>query len=276
MTTDTVARSLMDRFTDRSGTGRTYYAVWPGDDSPRLKWDGHYVPLAPHNQVVARASGNLFGPAVDALGRSIPGVTAIRDGFSRTTAGMVKTFDAWDFCQGIAKSKGRLVQRGLVFVEKVEEIPAAMERGRVLWEQDRLQWAHGIIRKELAHQKDQEAKGQPPGSIPPLNYEQLLEARDLLERHRAERGKQVDVGALSALVMGEAAPAPVVPPVLSAPPPTAAAQPTGADPAAGVALYFEAQAAGVTLLKAELQGLLDNDPETLAVVREKIKELAAA
>lgn len=249
--------------------------VWAGDKPLQLKFSGFIFYVPPRTETAKRGPGSpyLFESAKDSNGRTIPGTIVVTDLLHTTPeGGYKKTFDVDACCRFLDRDRARLFEQGFQIVSEPGEIGIAMEESIPLWEQSEDRRAHEIIQSELARQEAFKAKGQePPESS---SAEQVKWAVQHLSRPGRRHAKPAfSTDSLKNVLSGKA--------------PTAEAEPKKTpdeeiaawaddhdakiDMAGNMRLYQEAKDLGIKLTRTDLAGLLDNDPEMVELVAEKIK-----
>ena len=256
----------------------------------------------------AAQSPYIYDSAVNAEGNYVPGTIVVTDRFRRTPeGGSEKVFDVSLFCQYLERDRQDLIGRGLEIVSDVADCQAAMDECVPRWEESMDDRARRVIVDELERRRKLEIKGNPlvagssesdvvwafehqrrrgPSAMPAVTTEDL-------KRVMLGEPPSVSSQAESNLKDDELPPSAAIylpkdnPPALSTEdltgkkpdaPPSASA-PVEPEPPAPVAapgainvtqMRRTATALGVRLVKKELEGLLDNDTDTIELVAEKI------
>jgi hypothetical protein len=159
-----------------------------------------------------------------------------------------------------------LFARGFAIVSDPEDVTPLMREQLIpAWETSQDERARQVIATELERRKKLEAKGNPitPGS----SEHHVLWAFKHMAKRQAANQPMLTTEDLFAVASGSYTPkeAPAAPEVK--------APAGGRDP---VTLYAEAKALSVKLNKAELDGLLAGDVETVMSVAEQIRERKTA
>lgn len=259
---------------------QSFIIVWPGDEEVSVQYNGEPVIIPATSQVAdpgAKHSRHRFPSAKDRAGNPIPGTVLLSDIVREdaATAGIVKPFDAREWCEGVYANNKPLINRGLRIVVEPEEVEAARAEGRPLWEKGEIGHAESVLREELARMDYWSKKGQPaPESS---SHEAVMKAKAFLENVHRNRKDSISKDDLLA-ALGEAPKyAPAVPAAAPVAPPAATTEDPQADLAiAARAMRKAAQEGKVNLTKAELEGLIDLNVEVMTAVEKKLEEAGAA
>lgn len=243
-----------------------FILVWSGDEREQLQFDGEvfWMPATTETAKTGEGSQFRFEGARDVHSELIAGTLLITDRIRSIDGNRIKIFDADEFVRWVEGVRGDLLDRGLVICDLVTEVPAALLEGRPLWQASRDAWARETLEVELGRRKKWEEKGLPaPQSS---SEEKVLKALT----HQRDRGAElsaIDTGDIVAALSGQAPPA--KPLVEQKPVPTL-------QKLDGRKLFMQAQNFGLNLKKAELEGLLRDDEDTMKAVADVLHEKAEA
>lgn len=254
-----------------------FILVWAGDEAKQVAFDGELFVLPPHDTKAEAGAGSpyRYEGVRDARGEMLPGTITVKDRIeSNAQGGFIKRFDVVEFCTWLEDNREDLFAQGFAIVESAEEVAAAMVSGRPKYERSQDEYARAVLQQELERRKKWESKGIP---APQSSSEHKIRwaAQHLENRARVAPSLSDDairrvLGGV-AIAVGTPGPTPeraheVEPldPKLELDKPLDAHTPGD--------MYEMAEAAGITLTKAEMGKLLRNDLEYRAAL---LKQIAA-
>jgi len=233
--------------------------VWSGDEREQLRYDGKPILLPAHNETAQIGKGHpfRFESARDGKDRLIPGTLLVTDVVVDTPSGGVKkVFDVGEFCEFLERDKTHLFERGLEIVGKPDQVQAAMEAARPMWERSQDARAQQILSTEMERISKYEEKGQPApeGS----NAERVAWAISHLQQRRTADVARFGKDDLAAVLSGQ----------FVKPKPQEVAE---VEQLTAKQIMAQAHEVGLKLTKTELEGLIEGDDEQIEFVKEKIK-----
>lgn len=239
--------------------------VWAGEEPLVIGYDGDEIRLPARTEIAQKGNQSQyrFESAQTKAGHFIPGTVLLTDLFRTTEqGGYEKTFDVNKLCEYLERDRQDLFARGFAIVSDSEDVTPLMREQLIpAWEASQDERARQVIATELERRKRLEAKGNPitPGS----SEHHVLWAFKHMAKRQASNQPMLTTDDLFAVASGSyiAKEAPDAPAAAKAP--TVARDP--------MALYAEAKAIGVRLNKAELDGLLAGDVETVMSVAEQVR-----
>lgn len=250
-------------FLDRS---RSYIAVWSGEDECVLEVFGERIHVPSTDDVAnfgSAGSKYRFPPAKDAAGKPIPGTVVLSDKWVRDnqTQEEFKQFDAEKFLTQLHARNGALLARGLTVVADVDQVEAAREAGKPKWLKAKAAEWETTVRQELERQEMWARKGQPAPTSSSAQSVKIAIAG--LKTIRQKLGEVVEKSELLE-ALGHVVETPFK------------ATPTAEEEVVDIGkaaddLFAAAEAAGITLTKPELKGLLSRDEAVLEQVAEKLR-----
>ncbi len=268
---------------------RTAILVWAGDEPAVPMYGGEPIAVPPRDVVAVggidlpntpegrrQAQGNIYrySSALDRQGKPIPGTVMLRDVLvTDPISGRInKAFDVEMWAKGLGDVNKKLFERGLSIVMEPEDVPAAMEAGRLRWRKAKLQEWDTEIRTEMARREHYRTRGQ---TAPPLDEkgERSLQNAILnLKLEKERSGSAISDADLSIALGAPPVKRAEVQPLALEPEPQP--EPEDTDPLgdAVLELYRLAKANKVALLKEELDGLLGRDPAAMRAVEEKLTD----
>jgi len=254
-----------------------FILVWCGDEREQVGFDGEVFYLPPIDTTAKLEAGSpyKFESARDRQGDLLPGTVLVVDRNAVIDGNRVKVFDADTFVKWIEMVRSDLLDRGLFIVDMPEEVEQAKVEGRPIWEASQDTRARNILELELFRRMKWEQKGQ---QAPASSSEHLVAwaVKHVNERGTALSGIPTD-NIRTALNKGSMLPGRVTPSsrMSSVSPAPLPPSPGPAVPD-GTELYARARTLGVKLLKDELEGLLDEDAEVIALVTKKVEKAEVA
>jgi hypothetical protein len=245
-----------------------YIVVWCGDQAEQVSFDGTVFWLPARDEEANHKDGlSLLEPATDRSGLPIAGTVIVKDKITYKDGVRVKLFDADLFVNWMNVYRQDLFDRGLAIVDLPEEVEQAKTEGIPLWVKSEDKRARAIVEREFSRRLRYEQKGL-AAPISSSEHHVLWAIKHLSEREVAVSAVSTDQlrAALSGIPLAQAT-APKAPtlPSSSAPRPLAANS-------SGAEIYARAKKLGITPVKADLEGLLEDDPESCTNVRKQIAE----
>lgn len=240
--------------------------VWAGEEPLVIGYDGDEIKLPARTEIAQKGAQSpyRFESAQSKAGHFIPGTVLLTDLFRNTdSGGYEKIFDVNKLCEYLDRDRQDLFARGFAIVSDPEDVTPLMREQLIpAWESSQDERARQVIATELERRKRLEAKGNPitPGS----SEHHVLWAFKHMAKRQAANQPMLTTEDLFAVASGSYTPKDTPPPALAETKPAGA---IGRDP---IVLYAEAKALGVRLNKAELDGLLAGDVETVVSVTEQV------
>lgn len=245
----------------------SYILVWSGDQPEQLSFDGTVFWLPARDDEADHKNGNsLLEPALDRSDLPIPGAVVIKDRVKYVDGVRTKLFDADLFVNWVSMYRQDLLERGMAIVDLPEEVEEAKREGIPLWEKSEDRRARGILEREFSRRLRYESKGLTP-PISSSEAQVLWAVKHLAERGTAMSAVSTDAirAALSGVPLPKTAQAA---PSLPAP---AAPRPLAAN-ASGAEIYARAKKLGINPVKTDLEGLLEDDPDSCKAVAKLIAD----
>jgi hypothetical protein len=233
--------------------------VWPGDENLQTGFNGEVMIVPPRDTVAEQTPGSpyRFPAAEDRDGRKLPGTIVIQDRIVQASpsGGHLKLFDAAECCAFMEDSRDDLFNRGFAIVMDPDDVGMAMEEGRPKYEASQMNLAREILHAELERRKRWDAKGIP---APPSSSDHKVRWAVAHLETAAEQTPQLSQEALVAALAGKKLPDLPIPAEL---PPAPKPVPRVKEPLSVTELFQMADAAGVSMTKAEMAKLLRGDPD---------------
>ena len=243
--------------------------VWAGEEPKEIKYSGFRFKLPPRTETAKIGPGSIyrFESVRDSKDELIPGTAWVTDVVaSSDSGGRHRIFDVSACCEFLQESKSKLFEEGFAIVSDVNDVKAAMEELRPLYDKSQDLRAQGILGAELDRQKKWKEKGQ---MVPePDNPERVEWAMKHMARRRKSMRPAHGMDNIQAVLEGRFDD--VVPENgNSQPGPSPVA--FDAEPLDGRELFRECGEWGVRLSKREVEALLDGDGEQIAFIVAKLK-----
>jgi len=238
--------------------------VWAGDERKQLKYDGKPILLPAYNETakVGPSHPFRFESVRNSQDTLIPGTLEVKDIIQRTPeGGVTKVFDVGDFCDFLERDRERLFESGLEIVSAWQDVPAAMQAARPVWEKSQDARAQQILTTEMDRIARFEAKGQPApeGS----NAERVAWAISHLQKRKAADVARFGKEDIAAVLQGQ-----YLPPKEGVTDETPA---TTDDMSTIKQILAAAKTYGLKLTRSEMEGLLEGDDEQTEFVLKKIE-----
>ena len=238
--------------------------VWAGDERKQLKYDGKPILLPAHNETAKKGPSHPFRFESVRNGKDelVPGTLKVEDIISRTPeGGVTKIFDVGDFCDFLERDRERLFESGLEIVSSWQDVAAAMEAARPLWDKAQDARAQQILATEMDRISRFEAKGQPApeGS----NSERVAWAISHLQTRKAADVAKFGKEDIAKVLQGQ-----YLPPKETISDET----PAEAEEMSTIKqILAAAKQHGLKLTRSEMEGLLEGDDEQTEFVLKKIE-----
>lgn len=232
--------------------------VWAGDERLQLKYNGVPIVVPAYNETAILGPKHpfRFAGAKNGSGNMIPGTILVEDIITRTPeGGVIKAFDVGEFCDFLERDQSWWFDRGLEIVTDPLDVETAMESARPVWEQSQIVRAQQIIAAEMERVASHEAKGQP---VPLSSSAKDVEWAVKHLRNRAPEQAQFGKDDLAKVLSGQY----VGPPEKT--------ERLTAEKLSSKELLSSARELGLKLTKSELEGILDDDEDQIAFIKEKI------